>query len=101
MLPVWKAITENVDACRDRLRLRDGIEWVALRAQTGGGSNPEASFESLGLRFTGRSGQGLKEKFAAREIPILGYIQGNAFHIDVRTLFPEDFPELQKAIDDL
>ena len=50
----------------------------APKAQTGGGSNPEESFESLGLRFSGRSGQALKERFAGA-VPILGYIQGNAF----------------------
>ena len=101
LLPVWKALTDNLDGCRERLKLREGMDWVTLRAQTGGGSNPEESFESLGLRFSGRSGQTLKERFAARPIPILGYIQGNAFHIDVRTLFPEDFAELQQAIDEL
>jgi L-seryl-tRNA(Ser) seleniumtransferase len=101
LLPVWKALTDNLDGCRERLKLREGIDWVTLRAQTGGGSNPEESFESLGLRFSGRSGQTLKERFAARPIPILGYIQGNAFHVDVRTLFPEDFAELQQAIDEL
>jgi L-seryl-tRNA(Ser) seleniumtransferase len=101
MLPVWKITTDSLGDCRERLKLRDGIEWVALKAQTGGGSNPEESFESIGLRFNGRPGQALKERFATRSIPILGYIQGNAFHVDLRTFFPEDFGELQKAIDEL
>jgi L-seryl-tRNA(Ser) seleniumtransferase len=101
MLPVWKIATDSLGDCRERLKLRDGIEWVALKAQTGGGSNPEENFESIGLRFNGRPGQALKERFATRSIPILGYIQGNAFHVDVRTFFPEDFGELQKAIDEL
>ena len=100
-LPVWRMTTGDLNGCRERLKLRDGIEWVTLRAQIGGGSNPEESFESLGLRFSRGSAQGLKEKFASRAVPILGYIQGNAFLVDVRTLFTTDFEELQNAIDEL
>lgn len=100
-LPVWQMTKADLGSCRGMLRLRDGIEWVTLRAQTGGGSNPEQSFESLGLRFSGRSAQALKERFATRPIPILGYVQGNAFHLDVRTFFPDDFAEVQKAIDEM
>ena len=100
-LPVWQMTTADLEPCRGRLKLREGVEWVVLKAQTGGGSNPEQSFESLGLRFSGRSPQTLKQRFAARVIPILGYIQGNAFHLDVRTFFPDDFAEVQKAIDEM
>jgi L-seryl-tRNA(Ser) seleniumtransferase len=100
-LPVWQMTTVALELCRDKLTLRDGIEWVTLKAQTGGGSNPEESFESLGLRFLRGSAQALKERFAARAIPILGYIQGNVFHLDVRTFFPDDFAEVQRAIDEL
>jgi L-seryl-tRNA(Ser) seleniumtransferase len=100
-VPVWQMTAADLESCRDRLKLPDGVQWVTLKAQTGGGSNPEESFESLGLRFSRGSAQALKERFAARAIPILGYIQANAFHIDVRTFFPDDFAEIQRAIDEL
>ena len=100
-LPIWRMTASDLESCRGKLNLRRGVEWVTLKAQTGGGSNPEESFESLGLRFTGAPVQVLKKSFAARAIPILGYIQGNAFHLDVRTFLPEDFAEVQRAIDDL
>lgn len=100
-LPVWQMTTATLHDCRDRLKLPKGIEWVSTRAQTGGGSNPDESFESLGLRFSGHGAMPLKQRFAARPVPILGYIQGNAFYLDVRTLLPGDFEELQKAIDEL
>jgi L-seryl-tRNA(Ser) seleniumtransferase len=100
-VPVLRMVTADLAESREKLRLRDGIEWVLLKAQTGGGSNPEQSFESLGLRFSRGSAQALKERFARRSTPILGYIQGNAFHLDVRTFFPEDFAEVQKAMDEL
>jgi hypothetical protein len=72
-----------------------------LKAQTGGGSNPERGFDSLGLRISGRSAQEIKVRFATRPVPILGYIHANAFYLDVRTLLPDDFMELQTALDDL
>jgi L-seryl-tRNA(Ser) seleniumtransferase len=100
-LPVWHMTTASLDHCREKLKLPDGVEWVSLQAETGGGSNPERAFASLGLRFYKGSAQSLKERFAARAIPILGYIRGGAFHIDVRTFFPEDFAEAQKALDEL
>ena len=100
-LPIWRLTASDLESCRAKLNLPRGVEWVTLKAQTGGGSNPEESFESLGLRFTGAPVQVLKKSFAARAIPILGYIQGNAFHLDVRTFLPEDFAEVQRAIDEL
>jgi len=100
-LPVWRMATANLESCRAKLKLRAGVEWVTLRAQTGGGSNPEESFDSLGLRFSHAPAQTLKQKFATRAVPILGYIQGNAFHLDVRTFLPEDFVEVQRAIDEM
>jgi L-seryl-tRNA(Ser) seleniumtransferase len=100
-LPIWRMTALDLESCRTKLNLPAGVEWVTVKAQTGGGSNPDGSFESLGLRFTGGNMQALKQRFAARAIPILGYIQGNAFHLDVRTFLPEDFAEVQRAIDEL
>jgi hypothetical protein len=100
-LPVWQMTMADLGEHRAKLRLREGVEWVTLQAQMGGGRNPEQSFDSLGLRISRGLPQALKEKFAARRVPILGYIQGNAFHLDVRTFFADDFDEVQKAIDEL
>ena len=100
-LPVWHMTTADLASCRQKLKLRKGVEWVTTRAQTGGGSNPEESFESLGLRFSKPGALILKQRLAARPVPILGYIQGNALYVDIRTLLPGDFEELQKAIDEL
>jgi L-seryl-tRNA(Ser) seleniumtransferase len=100
-LPVWAMAAADLEQSKQKLRLRAGVEWVSLKAETGGGSNPERSFDSLGLRFSKGSAQSLKERFVARPIPILGYIQGGRFHLDVRTLFPDDFTEVQKALDEL
>lgn len=100
-LPVWQMAAASLEDCKELLRLPHGVEWVQMTAQTGGGSNPEKGFRSLGLRVSCGSPQEIKTKFASRAIPILGYIQGKAFYLDIRTLFPDDFVELQKALDEL
>jgi L-seryl-tRNA(Ser) seleniumtransferase len=111
-LPLWRLFQSGLDeleARADQLRLPGmGSRWacvrrVPLRARFGGGSNPDASFASLGLEMQHRdlSAEAVRRRFAARPVPIVGYIQQDRFHIDLRTLFAQDLPELQCAMDDL
>ena len=111
-LPLWRlfhAELEELAARVDRLRL-PGPEtrWascrrVPLRGALGGGSSPETRFESLGLELRHRdlSAEGLKRSFAARAVPIVGYVQRDRFQLDFRTLFPHDLDDLQQALDEL
>ncbi len=111
-LPLWRLFHAGLDELEARIgRLRlPGPEtrWaccrcVSLRGKLGGGSNPEASFASLGLELLHRdlSAEALKRRFATRAIPIVGYVQQDRFYLDVRTFFPDDFAELQEALDEL
>jgi L-seryl-tRNA(Ser) seleniumtransferase len=111
-LPLWRlfhAEIEELEARAGRLRLPGpetrwaSVRPVPLRATLGGGSDPEATFESLGLELVHRdfSAEALKRRFAARVVPIVGYVQQDRFHLDLRTLFPDDLPELQSALDEL
>jgi L-seryl-tRNA(Ser) seleniumtransferase len=103
-LPVWRMTASDLEAMRSRLKLpSQGARWMTLKGQTGGGSNPESDMNSLGVELihTALSPQQLKEKFARRRIPILGYIKRNAFYLDVRTFFPDDFAEVQSVLDEL
>jgi len=102
-LPMWRMTSvQDLEAMRFRLRLPPkGVKWVPLEAQTGGGSNPESGIESLGLELShsALSAQQLKDRFAGHLVPILGYVRRNAFYLDVRTFFPEDFAEVQNVLD--
>jgi L-seryl-tRNA(Ser) seleniumtransferase len=102
-LPLWHMSRPDLESVKERLRLPPGVQWTPLKAQMGGGTNPEKNFESLGLRFDdGRfTAQQLKNNFATRPVPIVGYILGNSFCLDVRTLLPADFVEVQKALDEV
>jgi L-seryl-tRNA(Ser) seleniumtransferase len=111
-LPLWRlfhAPLEELEARVRALRL-PGPEtrWAAcarvpLRATLGGGSNPEATFESVGLELRHRDlpAEALRRHFAARAVPIVGYVQRDRFLLDLRTCFPHDLPELQAALDEL
>jgi L-seryl-tRNA(Ser) seleniumtransferase len=111
-LPLWRlfhASAEELNAWAASLRLPGPrMRWavcrlVPLQAKLGGGSNPEASFESLGLELVHRdlSADVLKRRFATREVPIVGYVQQDHFYLDLRTVFPDDFAEIQRALDEL
>lgn len=111
-LPLWRlfhASEAELDARMGALRL-PGPEtrWalcrrVPLRSTLGGGSNPEATFPSVGLELVHRdlSADGLRRRLAARPVPIVGYVRDDRLCLDVRTIFPDDLPELQRALDDL
>ncbi|HEV2147339.1 MAG TPA: L-seryl-tRNA(Sec) selenium transferase, partial [Longimicrobiaceae bacterium] len=111
-LPLWRLFHADIvelAARIERLRL-PGPEtrWascrrVPLRGTLGGGTNPEADFESLGLELVHRdlAAEGVRRRFAAREVPVVGYVKQDRFHLDLRTVLPDDLPELQRALDEL
>jgi L-seryl-tRNA(Ser) seleniumtransferase len=111
-VPLWRAFHTTVDELARRagqLRLpSEATRWassrlVPVRSTLGGGSNPEADFESLGLELVHRDlpADEVKRRFAARSIPIVGYVQRDRYYLDMRTIFAHDLPELQQALDEL
>jgi L-seryl-tRNA(Ser) seleniumtransferase len=111
-LPLWHLFHTSVEALEARVDLLrfpapdtrwSSIRRVPLRARLGGGSNPEVTFPSVGLelRHHSISAEDLKRRFAAREIPIVGYVQKDCFYLDFRTLLPDELPEIQRALDEL
>jgi L-seryl-tRNA(Ser) seleniumtransferase len=111
-LPLWRLFHADLDDLEARLgRLclpGEDTRWrsvrrVPLQARLGGGSNPEASFESLGLELRHRelSAEALKQRFAMRAVPIVGYVRQDRLLLDFRTLFEHDLPEIQRALDEL
>lgn len=111
-VPLWHAFHASLDELSrkaDQIRTPvHGSRWAAcrrvpVRSKLGGGSNPEADFESLGLELEHRelSAEEVKRRFAARPIPIVGYVQHDRYYLDLRTIFAHDIPELQGALDEL
>jgi L-seryl-tRNA(Ser) seleniumtransferase len=111
-LPLWRlfnATVAELEARIDRLRLPGAAtRWascrrLSLRATLGGGSNPEVDFPSAGLalRHHDLGADEVRRRFAARPVPVAGYVQQDRFHLDFRTVLDDDLPEIQQALDAL
>jgi L-seryl-tRNA(Ser) seleniumtransferase len=111
-LPLWRLFHLDVgelNAHADRFCISPaGSRWscirrVPSRGRLGGGSNPEASFASVGIELRHRdlSAEDVKRRFAARAVPVVGYIQQDRFYLDLCAILSEDLPELQQALDEL
>ena len=76
------------------------ISIVETTSQTGGGTMPNAEFPSIALQITPRE-MGL-EKLAGRlragDPAVVGYLQEDRFHLNVRTVFPDQDARLTRAI---
>ncbi|MFP6881052.1 MAG: L-seryl-tRNA(Sec) selenium transferase [Roseibacillus sp.] len=76
------------------------ISIVETTSQTGGGTMPNAKFPSIALQITPRE-MGL-EKLAghlrAGDPAVIGYLQEDRFHLNVRTVFPDQDARLTRAI---
>jgi L-seryl-tRNA(Ser) seleniumtransferase len=76
------------------------ISIVETTSQTGGGTMPKAEFPSIALQITPRE-MGL-EKLAGRlragDPAVVGYLQEDRFHLNVRTVFPDQDARLTRAI---
>jgi len=111
-IPLWQMVSRDfrdLESRAARLRLpRTGgrwkrAGWVRVSGSMGGGSNPETSFESLGLELvhTDHSPDAIRARFAGRKVPVVGYVRKGAFLLDIRTFLDDDFAIVQQALDEL
>lgn len=88
-------------------KLAAALEGLPLKAtvatgtaQVGGGTLPQSKIESIVLAF--QPHQLPLDEFSARlraaATPVIGYISGNRFRIDLRTVFPRQDAELISGI---
>jgi len=90
-----------------RIISRQGLKSISCRlfrtsGKTGGGALPKLELPSYAVALScEKSPQWIRERLRARSIPIIGRIEEDAFLLDVRCLFPEDYPEIAKAVREL
>jgi len=67
-----------------------GITLVESEVEAGSGSLPEEKLESMAFRFKpkGISASKLATQFRTGETPVVGYIHGNTFYIDLKAVIP-------------
>ena len=80
-----------------------GIRLEPSNVEAGSGSLPENQIESMALSFRPRSMKvsELAKMFRCASIPVVGYISGNTFYIDLKTVLPNQIIRLSKAIKEI
>lgn len=82
-------------------RIKDlGIQLVDSEVEAGSGSLPEDKIESAALSFSPKNGKVTDLAAALRcgSIPVVGYIKGNTFYIDLKAVLPNQIKRLATAI---
>jgi L-seryl-tRNA(Ser) seleniumtransferase len=68
--------------------------------RTGGGALPIADLPSfaVAVEVEGLSAEELHERLRTGEPPVVGRIEEDRFLLEVRTIFPEEFPLVVEAV---
>ncbi|MCC6232497.1 MAG: L-seryl-tRNA(Sec) selenium transferase [Verrucomicrobiales bacterium] len=76
-------------------------EIVSTRAAVGGGVCPKSSVPSVALRLRtpGVSVEAWAHRLRTGTPPVVGYVRQDAFHLDLRTLFPHQDDTLLAALE--
>ena len=77
-----------------------GISLVESEVEAGSGSLPEEKLDSMAFRFkpNGISASKLAIQFRMGDTPVVGYIHGHTFYIDLKAVIPGQEKELVGAI---
>jgi len=80
-----------------------GIQLVDSQVEAGSGSLPENKIESAALSFQPKNGnvKNLASAFRNGSIPVVGYITGNTFYIDLKAVLPNQIKRLATAIQEV
>lgn len=81
-------------------RSRFSIALVPTIARCGGGTMPKAEIPSLALeiRPQGESVVPVARRLRKRSLPVIGYVEGDAFRLDLRTIYPEQDSALVESL---
>lgn len=103
-VPAIRMIREPAERIRQRAehlaaQLPPGsAEVVPGRSVVGGGSTPEQSLPTWLVAIRGADASGLEQRLRRSEPPIIARIQDGRLLLDLRTVFPEEEPELVAAL---
>jgi len=77
-----------------------GITIVDSMVEAGSGSLPVESIESVAFRFNAKNVKPteLAKRFRTQDSPVVGYIKGNRFTIDLKAVLPAQMKDLSGAI---
>lgn len=96
-------LTERAENIMRRISDEISVKIIQTSSKVGGGTLPRAAIPSVGLSFKPRNGsaQDLATVMRDWETPIIGYINGKNFVVDLRTVFPTEDETLAAALNAL
>jgi len=105
-VPVLEMLQIGNDELRSRAKkllsqLRDFPFVVTVgkgSAQIGGGTLPRSKIESVTLDFSGKDISAFAARLRRETPPVIGYISGGKFKLDLRTIFPRQDEQLVRAL---
>ena len=104
-IPTLKMILENPKKVENRAQELSNIlnekkiinHIISTRAKIGGGSMPEETVSSYGIKLEGNANL-LEQKFRKNDIPVIGRIYEDSYIIDMKTVREKEIPELASII---
>jgi L-seryl-tRNA(Ser) seleniumtransferase len=106
-LPVVRMLNTSCDDLRARAEKMLAVLAVKTKlqcdvgtanSQIGGGTLPKSAIQSVTLDFRAGDLKALAARLRTASPPVIGYIAGNRFKIDLRTVFPEQDSLLVAAL---
>jgi len=95
--------TEDLQARASRIAEKlpaNSLEIVPTLCSPGGGSSPDETYPSTGLRFSSSiAPDTLIARLRSAEVPVIGYISDNMVYIDLAGIDPADDALLAETID--
>jgi L-seryl-tRNA(Ser) seleniumtransferase len=105
IVEMLKATKEDLRARAEKLaaKLADSAAKISVgegKAQVGGGTLPKSTIESVTLDVLPRncSVGDLASRLRTGSTPLIGYVGGNRFKIDLRTIFPQQDEEVARIV---
>ncbi|MBC8479828.1 MAG: L-seryl-tRNA(Sec) selenium transferase [FCB group bacterium] len=82
---------------------KDQVSVIESSVEAGSGSLPTEKINSLALQFQDNSTKpsALALRFRNASIPVIGYISGNRFHIDLKAVLDDEFKILPGIINEI
>jgi seryl-tRNA(Sec) selenium transferase len=76
-----------------------GIEAISTVVEAGSGSLPLEILPSVALQFNGKiKAMELSRQFRMADTPVIGYIKGNKFYIDLKAIPPNQEKQLLNTL---
>lgn len=103
-LPLHQMYARSVDSLRRRaVAIARELGWpedtvVDATATIGGGSLPGDTVPSVALQVPGDKASRIAKRLRLGTPPVVGYVEGGAVRLDLRTIDPRDDAELATAI---